>query len=62
MREIRSLVPEESMITPTAARAAGLCDATTAGLEPSPWSSGRIALKFCAIDTLLGESGLLGTR
>jgi len=49
-------------ITPTAARAASLWDATTARLEESPWSSGGMVFKFCAIDALLGEGGALGAR
>jgi len=49
-------------ITPTAARAASLWDATTARLEAHPYSSGGMVFKFCAIDALLGESGVLGAR
>ncbi len=49
-------------ITPTAARAASLYDATTARLEAHPYSAGGMVFKFCAIDALLGESGVLGAR
>jgi hypothetical protein len=54
--------PVTLTITPTAARAASLWDATTVRLKEHPWSSGGMVFKFCAIDTLLGESGVLGAR
>ena len=54
--------PMTLTITPTAARAASLYDAATARLEANPYSAGGMVFKFCSIDTLLGEPGLLGTR
>jgi hypothetical protein len=49
-------------ITPTAARAASLYDAATARLEVNPYLAGGMVFKFCAIDAVLAEPGVLGAR
>jgi hypothetical protein len=54
--------PMTLTITPTAARAASLYDAATARLESHPYSAGGMVFKFCAIEALLGEPGVLGAR
>jgi hypothetical protein len=54
--------PMTLTITPTAARAASLYDAATARLEAHPYSAGGMVFKFCAIDALLAEPGVLGAR
>lgn len=54
--------PMTLTITPTAARAASLYDAATARLEANPYSAGGMVFKFCAIDALLGDSGVFGAR
>lgn len=54
--------PMALTITPTAARAVSLWEATTARLKAHPWSSGGMVFKFCAIDALLGDPGVLGAR
>ena len=46
-------------VTPTEARAASLCEATAAALRRSPFTSRGMLFKFCAIETLRGESGAL---
>ena len=46
-------------VTPTEARAVSLCEATTAALGRSPFTSRGMLFKFCAIETLRGESGAL---
>src|SRR2546426_2681741 len=58
----RALVPRWPAvltITPTETRAVSLCEATTAAMARSPFSSRGMLFKFCAIETLRGESGAL---
>ena len=58
----RALLPRWPVVltvTPTEARAVSLCEATTAALGRSPFTSRGMLFKFCAIETLRGETGAL---
>jgi hypothetical protein len=58
----RGLLPRWPVVltvTPTEARAVSLCEATTATLGRSPFTSRGMVFKFCAIETLRSETGAL---